>query len=185
MKKIIEQKQVEDSLRQEFEANLKERAKRYLQVKPHGVIPATHFAAVSAEVTFLFRDGHYYGCIALTQAVADALARFMCERNSFSPGKNFEKNVENLYTRRFITEDIRTAFLKIWEERNDYHHLNQNIEKDRRKLEVLAFEKARLLAEIESKVFHFTIVEGALNPTNPKYWDISGEHTEVFLRLHP
>jgi hypothetical protein len=185
MKEIMEQKIVEDSLRQECEATIGERARRYLQVKPHSVIPATHFAAVSAEVTLLFRDGHYYGCIALAQEVAEALVRFMCERNSFKPVKEFEKNVGKLYTRNFINNELKSAFLRIWEKRDDYHHLNSTIEKDRQKLEGLALEKARLLNEIESKVFNFTIFDGCLNPTNPRYWDINGDYTQGFLRLHP
>lgn len=182
MKRRIEEKQLEDSLRQEYEATVEGRVKRYLQVKPHGVMARTYFAAVSAEVTLLFRDGHYYGCIALTQAVAEALVRFMCERNSFSPGKDFEKNVGKLATRRFITEDMKHAFLRIWKKRDDYHHLNQNIEEDRRKLEQLALEKARLLAGIEREVFAYTNVDGRLSPKYPRYWKRSGS---VFLRIDP
>jgi dihydroneopterin aldolase len=107
MKQSIGQKQVEEHLRQEFEADIKERVKWYLQIKPHGIIAATHFAAVSAKCSFLFRDGHYYGCVALTQAVAEALVRFKCEKNLFRPGKDFEKNVERLASRGFISDDIK------------------------------------------------------------------------------
>ena len=103
----------------------------YLKVKPHDVIPATHFSAVSAEISFLFRDGHFYGSIALSQALAEALVRFMCECNSFKPGKDFEKNVEKLLKRSFITTELKNAFSEIWKKRNDYHHLNRQIEKDR------------------------------------------------------
>jgi hypothetical protein len=185
MKWILELKQIEESLKQECEANIKKRAKRYQQVKPYGIIAATHFASVSAEIPLLFRDGHYYGGIALTQAVAEALVRFMCERNSFNPGKDFKKNVEKLYGRKFIKEGLRKALLNVWENRDDYHHLNQNIEKDRKKLEGLALEKARLLKEMEKEVFDFTIINGALIPTNQKYWDINGKYTHGFLRLYP
>lgn len=44
-KDIIRQKQLEDSIKQELEQTLSERAARYLQVKPHGIVPYTHFAA--------------------------------------------------------------------------------------------------------------------------------------------
>lgn len=174
MKQAIEHRQVEESLRQECQATLEERVTRYLQVKPHVVIAGTHFAPVSAEVALLFRDGHYYGCIALAQAVAEALVRFMCERNCFRPQDDFEKNVRTLAKRRFITEDIKTDCLRIWKKRNDFHHLNHKIEQDRQKLENLALEKAHILVGIERKVFSYTNVDGRFSPKYPKYWKRSG-----------
>ena len=185
MVRLLEQRQIEESLEQEYKGTLKERVKRYLKVKPHPIIAGTHFAPVSAEIPLLFRDGHYYGCIALTQAVAEALVRFMCERNRFNPDKDFKKNAEKLYTRKFIKEDLRKALLKVWENRDDYHHLNPNIEKDRKKLEELALEKVRILKEIEKEIFDFTIIGGSRKPTNPKYWDINGKFTQGFLKLSP
>ena len=78
----ILQKQVEDYMREEFEGTLSERVVRYIQVKPHEIISNTHFSAPSSECSLLFRDGHFYGCIALVQAVAEALTHFF---------KNMEK----------------------------------------------------------------------------------------------
>ena len=69
--------------------------------------------------------------------------------------------------------------------RNDYHHLNPNVETDRQTLEELAKEKARLLAEVESEIFEFRIINGKLQPKYPKYWNISGNQAQVFLRLEP
>ena len=136
---------------------------------------------------FGFRDGHFYGCIAMTQAVAEALVRFLCERNLWKPAKVFETNVENLRKRGVISDGLKDSFLKIWEKRNDYHHLNNNVERDRQVLEELAREKASLLAKVENEVFHFTVVEGKLVPEQPKYWDASsgpGSHN-VFLSPNP
>jgi hypothetical protein len=152
-------------------------------MKPHTVTAGTHFAPVSAEVTLLFRDGHYYGCIALTQAVAEAMVHFMCKRNCFRPKDDFEKNVKTLVKRGFIDDDMKRTLLKIWKKRNDYHHLNHNIEQDRDKLENLAFEKARLLADIEKEIFAYTNVNGILHPKYPKYWDIKGDRADIFLRI--
>lgn len=180
---LIQQKQVEDSLKQEFEQTLSDRAARYLQVKPHGIVPYTHFSAASAECSLLFRDGHFYGCIALTQAVAEALVRFLCQRNSWKPDKEFEKNVERLSKRNFISDKLKKALLKIWERRPDYHHLNPNVEADRQALEELAREKARLLVKVESEVFRFKVIDGEVVPEHPKYWQASGN--QAFLRLGP
>lgn len=181
--KLIQQKQTEDSIKQEFEQTLSERVARYLSVKPHGIIPNTKFAAASSECSLLFRDGHFYGCIALVQAVAEALVRFLCQKNK-KPVGEFENNLEQLFENGFITDDIRKSFLKIWERRNDYHHLNPTIETDRQELEKIAKEKAKLIVEIEQEIFAFTLgADGSPLYKNPKYWE--GCENKVFLRLNP
>ena len=85
MSDIFNEKQLEDSLRQEFEQTIKSRIQRYLSVKPYGIIPNTKFAVASSECSLLFRDGHFYGCIALSQAVSEALVKYICEKNGWSP----------------------------------------------------------------------------------------------------
>jgi hypothetical protein len=179
----INRMQIEDSLRQEFEGTLPNRVSRYLQVKPHPIIGNTHFAAISSECRYLHRDGHYYGCIALTQAVAEALVKFLCSKNSWRPKNTFETNVKKLSERGVILEEAKEHLDRIWENRDDYHHLNPNIEKDREKLEGLAKEKLLSLNYIEGEVFAFSIVEGKVMPKYPRYWDISDNKANVFLRF--
>jgi hypothetical protein len=175
-----------DLIRQEFEQTLPERVERYLQVKPHGIIPNAPFAAPSSECSFLYRDGHFYACIALVQAVAEAIVRYICDIDFRKHGKDFKKNVENLYEKKFISDKIRESLLKIWEKRNDYHHLNPSVESDRQTLEKLAKEKARLLVEVESEIFKFSLgKDRGIIPKYPKYWTISGNRTEAFLRFGP
>ena len=166
MQRII----TEDSIKQEFEQTLSSRVERYLKVKQPIVVPYTEFAPASAECALLFRDGHYYGCISLSQAVAEAITRFLCHRNGWKPNKSFEQNVGKLKARQFISEEIYDKFIKIWENRNDYHHLNPSIKIDRQNIESLAYEKIVLLKEIEVEVFRFTIADGAISPENTKYW---------------
>lgn len=178
---IIKERMVEQDLRQLFELKLPERIKRHLEVKPHPIVANLHFSTASAECIELFRDGHFYGCIALTQAVAEALVRFLCERNGWSPDKVFEKNVAALLRRNSISDTMKGWLLQIWDSRNDYHHLNPTIETDRKKLETLAREKMNLLKEVEADIFRFTFVDGKIAPTQPKYWD-SGQ-ANVYLRL--
>ncbi len=180
---LIQKKQTEESIKQEFEQTLPDRIARYLQVKPHGIIPNTKFAAASSECSLLFRDGHFYGCIALVQAVAEALVRFLCQCNKISIVE-FEINVKNLSDNHIISDKLRKDFLKIWERRNDYHHLNPAIETDRQKLEEIAKEKTHLLVEVEREVFSFTLShDGKIIPKEPKYWE--GTNDQVFLRLDP
>jgi len=177
----------EDAIKQEFVQTLSSRVERYLKVKPHGMVPFPEFAPfapVSAECTLLFRDGHFFGCIALSQAVAESVARFLCQRNGWKPKKNFEDNMAKLQTRKVISSDMKDKFLRIWEKRDDYHHLNSTIETDRNKLEALAYERVLLLREIEAEVFKFSIVDGKLMPENRKYWDVqSNGKVPVFLKL--
>ena len=79
---------------------------------------------------------------------------------------------------------MKDRFLRIWEKRDDYHHVNSTIETDRNKLEALAYEKVLLLKEIEAEVFKFSIVDGKLLPENRKYWDVqSNGKVPVFLKL--
>ena len=181
----VELARIEDSLRQGFEATVEDRAKRYQQVKPHGIIPGHHFAAVSAEIGRLYSDGHYYGCISLCQSVAEALARFLCERNGWKAAKVFEKNLVTLQKREKITAKMGKQLLTIWKARDDYHHLNPTIERDRTKLQVMAEKKAKVLSEVESSVFGFCIKNGVLIPDQPKYWDLTAGTGNVFLRLEP
>ncbi len=173
---------IEKDMRQSFEQSLPERMKRYFEIRPHQIVANQYFSAASAECVELFRGGHFYGCIALTQAVAEALVHFLCRRNDWKPDKVFEKNVKKLLKRKFISDSANECLLQIWDERNDYHHLNSNIETDTKKLESLAKEKVRLLNKVEAEIFHFTIVEGKIRLTHPKYWDIDDDKAEVYLR---
>ena len=181
--RLIQAKMIEESLRSEFEATVGDRVRRYLDVKPHEISPNQHFAAVSAECAKLYRDEHFYGCIALTQAVAEAVVRFLCQRNGWSPANRYEVNVSKLTKRGKIASSYATALSKIWEDRDNYHHLNPSVETDRRKLSQLAREKAELLASVEREVFAFEIRNGKLSVKFPKYWDISDDQVQVFLRL--
>jgi hypothetical protein len=181
---LIQQKLIEDSIKQEIEQTLSLRAQRYLKVKPHGIVPDTQFAPVSAECTLLFRDGHYYGCITLAQSVAEAIVRFLCQKNCWKPKKDFENNINKLLNRNFISEKLKNKFLKIWENRDDYHHLNTNIEVQRTKLEEISYEKVLLLKEIESEIFKFSCKNGKLIPENEKYWELQKNGTiPIFLKL--
>jgi len=184
IKDTTQREMTEDAIKQEFEQTFSSRVERYLKVKPHGIIPFTEFAPVSAECTFLFRDGHFYGAIALSQAVAEAIAKFLCRKNGWKPKNTFEENIAKLETRQFISKNMKEKFLSIWRKRDDYHHLNHTIETDRQKLEALAYEKVAILKEIESEVFKFSIVDGKLVPENRKYWSVQPNGTvPVFLGL--
>src|SRR4030042_363050 len=127
-KSLVEKAQIKDTLKQEFQLTLDQRVSRYFEVRPHGIIPKSHFAAVSAECHLLYRDGHYYGTISLTQAVAEALVKFLCQKNGWKPNKDFEENIKQLKTRGKVADSMLSLLTKIWNGRDDYHHLNPKIE---------------------------------------------------------
>ena len=184
-RRLIDKQQIEESLRAQFDFSLKGRRERYLEARPVGIVPMTHFAAVSAECTELYRDGHFYGSISLAQSVAEAIARFLCEKNGWKAARVFEKNVATLAARKVIDEPTQEIFFTIWERRDDFHHLNPNVPTDHAELERLARDAARRLVDLEIKVFRFRIVGGKLHLENPNLWPREGDHVDVFLNLAP
>jgi len=184
IQQLIQKRQLEETLRGEFEATLEDRVDRYLGVKPHEIVAHTHFAQVSTEISLLFRDGHFYGCIALSQAVGEAIARLMCQRNGFKPAKVFENNLKKLEERGFLSSAMKSQLIELWSGRDDYHHLNPSIEQNRKELQSLAKNKAYLLSQIEEEIFGFSVNDGKVVPKNPKYWDINEQdQMRAYLRF--
>lgn len=184
--KAIKRRQLQDNLEQDFLASINGRISRYLELDFIKITPNTHFASIASECILLYRDGYFFACIALCQAVAEALVRLMCQRSRFgsSISKDYESNVDNLQKRR-IEPDCSELFKEIWKGRPDYHHLNPNIPTEKIKLQDIAKSKIIALHKIESKVFEFTMKDGMISPTYPKYWDIKKGGVEVFLRFEP
>lgn len=148
-----------------------------MQVQLPKILPyhedVQHFIAPSNECSLLFRDGGFYGCIALTQAVTKALVHFVWERNNYRGTKDFKQRVHKFHDRKIISSQVKELLLDIWKERNDYHHLNSNVETDRRELKKLARTKIKVLAKVESKIFDFATHNGIITPKQPKYWKSS------------
>ena len=184
--KAINRKELEENLKQELLATLDERIARYQELDFIKVTPNAHFASVSAECILLYRDGHFLACVALCQAVAEAIVRLMCERSKFSSiSEDYDKNVGNLQKRK-IEPDCSKLFKEIWKGRNDYHHLNPEIPTERSELQDIAKSKIITLHKIESEVFDFAWTkDGAISPRYPKYWDIKNGLLNVFLRFEP
>jgi hypothetical protein len=109
----------------------------------------------------------------------------MCRSNQWKPAENFEENVHKLKQRNFIDDAIEAVLLQLWEKRDDYHHLNPTVARDRDSLEDLALKKIRALGEIERFVFAWGPSEnpGAIKLLRPQYWSDQKENrVGVFLR---
>jgi len=182
--RAMKRKQLEENLNQDFLVTLDERISRYQELDFIKMTPNDHFASVSAECILLYCDGYFLACVALCQAVAEAIVHSMCERSKFpSISNDYEKNVENLHKRK-VEPDCSQLFEEIWVGRNDYHHLNPGIPGERSKLQEIAKSKIIALHKIESTVFEFDVKNGAILPKYPKYWDISKDGlADVFLRF--
>jgi hypothetical protein len=169
--------------RTQCEATVADRVNRHLRVDHHAIVANTPFAGPSSECVALFTDGHFYGCISLSQAVGEALVRHMCRSNHCKVAKNFEENITTLRRRQFIDDAIESEFLQLWRERDKYHHLNGNIATDRAELEELSFTKIRNLATVEAWVFAHTQGETGLILRHRQYWPTPDSADNVFLRF--
>ena len=175
-------KRLAEELRVAAKRDACERAKRYLEVVPHNTIPDSHFADISVECTRLHCDGHFYGSIALCQAVGEAIMRRIRERTGVPQGK-FESVVRTLAKNQTIPSSVRDDLLELWQRRNDYHHLNTSIETDRGELEALSCRKNQLLKSIETEMFGYDVQGECLKLCYPTLWNVQGDRTEVFLRF--
>jgi len=184
IEKMVKRKQLEETLAAEDASTFNDRVMRQVELEFTNMIANTHFAETTIECIKLYRDGRYFACIALCQAVAEALARFMCESSQFpSVDKDFEKNVATLKKRK-IEPDCNELLLEIWEGRHDYHHLNPNIEADKGELKEIAKSKLVALHKVESEVFAYSIAEnGGADFKYPKYWSIENGFADVYLRM--
>jgi hypothetical protein len=109
----------------------------------------------------------------------------MCRSNQWRPAENFEENVSTLKRRGFIDDAVEAALQRLWEQRDDYHHLNSGVARDRAALQELALVKIRALNEVERFAFAWgpSEVAGSLRLLRPQYWpDKKGGRVGVFLR---
>lgn len=185
----------EKEMREDFERSVQARLDRASRVPISAIAPPEHFAGPILECRSMFIAGHFYGCITLTQAVAEALARFLLTKNSLTvPDLNDYGTVVNALQRDranpVISPACYGAFGRIRgprkgkEDRNDFHHLDEQIELDPVKLEARAEQCLLALHEIELEVFGFTIQDGKVVLKNEKYWDVDPVtgHVRVMVR---
>lgn len=182
---LAERQRIEDSIKDEVLGTLSDRAERFLQVRGAFLVPDGPFAAPSVECIKLFRDGHYYGCIALTQAVVEAIIRHIWQiRLKKKPRQEgaFLRNVEDLYKAKIVSSVWKSQLCEMWTERNSFHHLRPSVETDEKKLEDIAERTLKLLSDLEQQFYGFQIQDGMLVPTHPEYWKTRNGEALVFAR---
>ena len=183
----VRRRMISDDLRALFEATIQERVNRHLEVSPQEIIANHHFAVASAECIRLYTDGYFLSTVMVTQAVTEAIRRFVVERNEIKPGAGIEgpQIAEILVKNGIISKDCADAFNRIWESfRNDVHHMNPKVAAI--DFPGLAKRNIQDLAAIEREIFAFKMDNGRIIPTNPKYWDTREDgKMGAFLRLRP
>jgi hypothetical protein len=195
-------------IQKDDENNFEPRVERAQRTRLHRIIPHLWFDSASTECRDMFRDGHFYGCICLSQSVAEGLAKFVLEVHHFRVGKhkrpielckkpatgrqliNWLKSLRiGLYNGQPMSV-LSDKCLKAFEcieggDRDDFHHLNNSIITDFGELEKRAEECVAALYDIESELFGFELTAGGLTPYQREYWPDPGkQHGQVHLRSY-
>lgn len=180
---------VKETIESQCQGFMEEKIDRYLAIEHPGIIGGHYFAPASSECIYLYRDGYFIGAVMMSHAINEGIIKFVAERNDIErtapdgSTKTVEDLIKELSEKGIITNACAGASLGIWKSyRNDIHHMNPTVGKI--DFEELAQKNLKYLSTIEREVFDYKINNGAIVPTQPKYWDIKGDGTTaVFLRL--
>ena len=96
----------EESFRAEFEQGLDARVRRYLEIPQQAVMPNFEFSRVLGECILLYRDGYFFGCICLAQAIAEALVKSLCSTWGATPSSCFERNIRTLLKAKALQNTV-------------------------------------------------------------------------------
>ncbi len=158
-----------------------------METKRHPIIANHYFSYVSSECQLLFENGYYYGCIALCQSVAEALARFMYEKwTGNPPAEKFGANIHKIKNAD-VQPDVSNLLEDIYggQQRQDFHHLNKTVPTEYEQLRSIATEKINALNKAESQIFKYDIIDGGLRTEYELYWEKKDGRYDTFLRLDP
>ena len=174
----------EKELRSRSEAKLHSSILRAEATNVVPVVPHHYFAASSSEIRDMFIDGYFIGTISLSQSVAEGLSKFLCKRKHLPCPKDHLARVKKLLSESIITPEAKIAFEKIEESRNEFQHMNENIESDYSELEDKAKLNVDSLFQIEEEIFGHSYSGGKIVAKCPEFWDINTDDTtKVFLRF--
>jgi hypothetical protein len=169
-------------MRAALEQTIEDRLERYLEVAHQGIIPNHHFATASSECIDLYRDGYALSAVMVSQAVTEAIWRFVLERNQVQADGDRPAQATALVKRGILSTECAEAFGRIWRSfRNDVHHMNPKVSSV--PFRELARRNLKDLATIEREIFAVSFNNGKLVPIQPLYWDLGADGTtSVFLR---
>jgi len=172
-------------MRSSFEAGLPSRIHRASRVKLQNIIPAHWFTAAASECAGMYIAGFFYGTISVAQAYVEALSRFLAEHHHTRIPKDPGEQCQCLHREKVISDQALKAALAILNGRNDFHHLNKQVEQEYKKLETRAEDCVNQLHTIESEIFAYSFGDepGKVTLKKPEYWPSGGhELAQVSLR---
>lgn len=173
------------SIKASFDASLSLAAHRASKLKFQQIIPGHWFSAAASECLRMYVDGHFYGTISVSQSYIEALGKFIAECHMLKQAKN---DASVMWTRLaeegIVSSDAKIAAVAILQNRNDFHHLNKEIETDYQELETRGLDCLANLHTIESDIFSYSFVNGTISPHKPRYWPkIEGDTNRVQVQL--
>jgi hypothetical protein len=175
---LAERRGVEGSIKSEDPQTLSDRASRFLQVRDTVIVPNRPFAASSIECAEQFRDGHYFGCIALAQSVLEAVILHVWQialKRKPNHEDTFDKNIDALHKKKVISDKWKAKLEQMWANRHSFHDLRPSAKSDQQRIEEMARNLLMLLSDLEREFFGFTSREGIVVPDHPEYWSLKEE----------
>ncbi len=121
----------------------------------------------------MYIAGFFYGAISMTQAYVEALSKYLAEHHKIRVGKDIAERCRRLRDRDVLSAPAFDAATMILNDRNDFHHLNKDVEQDFQRLEERAAECINLLHLLESEVFAYSFAAetpGQVVLSRPDYW---------------
>jgi hypothetical protein len=163
-------------LKSRFESTFEERVQRALEVRPQVIVPHHHFTWASTECVYLYRDGYFMATAMATQALNEALLKFIADRNDIPSNQDLYDLIEIFLTQNIISSVCADAMRRILKSfRNDFHHLNPSISTV--PVQDIAKRNIGDIAVIENEIFEHSYESGKLSPKQAKYWDINTDGT--------
>lgn len=132
----------------------------------------------------MYIAGFFYGAISIAQAYVEALSTYLAESRCVRVANDPTKRWRRLHRENIVSAAVCDAAIAILSGRNDFHHLNKQIEQEFLKLEARAGECLNHLYTIESQIFAYSFdAPGTPTLHKPEYWPSPSEGlTQVNLR---
>jgi hypothetical protein len=171
----------EGHTQEEVPESVSERPAR-LQFREIRLLPENPFGDTSAECTRHFEEGHFYACVALTQAVLEALVHHIWQvhRDKRKPQEiDFSAILTALQRKGVFQNEWKSKLQQLWLNRHKFHHLRPSVEADQQTLVEMAKANLSLLDEMTQEFFGYDIECERVVPNHPEYWTIKEGEPQV------
>lgn len=182
---LADRHRIEASIKNEVLRTQSDLASRFLQVHGTVRVPDGPFAAPLIECVEQFQDGHYFGCIALSQAVLEAIIGHIWQiklKKKPNQESRFDKNLEALHKKKLLSDEWMTKLAQMWADRHAVYYFRPSAESDQQKIEEAARNALKMLKDLDREFFEFSVRDGMVVPAHPEYWSIKESESLALLR---